>query len=140
MKHTFHLLIRTPEQKIYDGEIKNIYFTTEEFGITGVYANHASMTSTILFSNIRIQEETGQENFLARRGIFTFSNETNEALLLCQSCEKMTEMTYVTALEYLKFIEEKLARHEDLSQFQLVHLEEEKLAVTQQIKSRNKKL
>jgi F0F1-type ATP synthase epsilon subunit len=129
---TFKLTVRTPENEVFVGEATSIRLRAEN-GQMQVFANHASITASILFSKIIIDTENGEEAFVARRGMFAFDNKTNSATLLAFYCEHEKELDAKTAEDYLKFIEEQLAKGEDMSQFQLVYLEDERLAVQKQL-------
>lgn len=132
MPHTFHLTIRTPDENIFDADVISVRLMSE-LGAMTVLAKHASLTASVLFTPIYIKTEHAEEEFMARRGILYFSNEENKAVLLCLTVEKKMEMSYTTAEEYLKFIKEKLSKGENLSEFQLIHLKTEKMAVERQI-------
>lgn len=129
---TFTLKIQTPEKTAYEGEVTSIRFRSE-IGQTQIFAKHATITSTILFSNTIVDTQNGEEKFLIRNGIFAFDNVKNTATLLAQYCELATEVDLTHAKDYLAFIEEQLAKGADLSKFQLVYLEDEKLAIEKQI-------
>lgn len=129
---TFHLVVKTPERTAFEGETVSIKLRAEN-GQMQVFANHASITASIIFSNIVIETTEGEEKYVVRRGTFAFNNDTNTATLLTTYCEKESEMDIDTAKDYLKFIEEQLAAGKDLSKFQLVYLENEKLAIEKQI-------
>jgi F0F1-type ATP synthase epsilon subunit len=134
MHNSFHLTIRTPNETLYTGTVKSLTFNSEN-GSMQVLANHASLTTTLLFSPVTVVEEKGsEENFLARNGLFLFNNRKNSGLLLALYGEKRSEVSHQTVKEYLKFLEEQLAKGENLSEFQILYLKGEKLAVEQQMK------
>jgi len=130
MTKTFKLIIRTPEAEIFNGDAQSIHVTTEG-GDLQAMADHASLTGSILCSRITIECAEETHEFMVRRGLFTFHNHKNEATLLATHAEKLSEMKMETVKEYLKFIEEQLRAGNDLSDFQITHLEGEKLAVEQ---------
>lgn len=131
---TFELTLRTPSDEVYHHQVKSISFRGEG-GQMQVFAHHASMTATILFSTIRIDEGDRQEEFMIRKGLFLFDNRKNTASLLALFGEKRSEISHQTAKEYLTFIEEQLKKGKDLSEFHILYLEGEKLAVEEQVKS-----
>lgn len=101
-----------------------------------LFAHHASLTATIAFSPIKIEEEgTKEELFFVRRGLFLFDNKANTATLLALTGEKRSEISHQTAKEYFEFLEQQLREGHDLSEYQILYLEGEKLAVEQQIKA-----
>ncbi len=130
---TFNLTIRSPEKEVFSGKVESLTFDAED-GRMQILAHHASITGVILFSKLVAKSEDREESFIARRGIFLFDNEKNEANLLCLYCELTGEIDHKTALEYLKFISDKLANHESLSEYQIKYLEGEKFAVEKQVK------
>ncbi len=130
---TFNLTIRSPEKQVFSGKVESLTFDAED-GRMQILAHHASMTGVILFSKLIAKGENVEDEFIARRGIFLFDNAKNEANLLCLYCELSAEIDHKTALEYLKFISDKLANHESLSEYQIKYLEGEKFAVERQVK------
>lgn len=130
----FHLTIRTPEKDVFDGKVSSLSFNTE-VGRVQILAHHANFTTTMQFSPVKIEDpvDNRDQNFLARSGIFSFDHKKNEALLLCMYCEEQSEVNYQTADEYLKFLTAELAKG-DLSDFQVLYLKGEKLAVEKQVK------
>jgi F0F1-type ATP synthase epsilon subunit len=128
----FKLIIRTPYEEVYKGEANAITFANEE-GEMQVLEDHASMTATLDFSHILVEEENRDETFLGRKGILTFDNESNEALLLLAYCEKESEVDYSTVVEYIAFIEKQLKEGKDLSEFQKLYLRDERVIVKKQI-------
>lgn len=128
----FHLTIKTPYEDVFAGEVDSISLTAED-GDMQVFENHASVTATLAFSPLVVAEEGKEEHFLARSGIFLFDNETNSAKILASYCEKKSEVNYQTIKEYADFISKMLAEGHELSEFQLLYLKGEKVAVEQQM-------
>lgn len=133
--HTFQLIIRTPEQEIFAGQVNSVTVSTEELGIMQVLPGHASLTGVILFSPIIVKMPDQEEDFLARRGIILVSNEHRTTTILVTSCEKRKEISYQSAREYLDFIEKKLKEGADLSHYQLTHLQKEKVTLEYTLKA-----
>ena len=129
---TFKLTVRTPEKEVFTGDAVSIRLRAEE-GQLQLFANHASITASVLFTRVIIDTPDKEEVFIARRGMFAFDNKTNSATLLAFYCEEEEQLDTQTAQDYLKFIEEQIAKGEDLSQFQLTYLEDERLAVKKQL-------
>lgn len=132
----FKLTIRTPEKEVFSGSVRSVSFHTED-GQVQVLAHHASYMATVQFSTVKIESESESrgETLLVRGGIFNFDHKKNEALLLCQYSEEQSEISYQTAAEYLSFLTEELAKG-DLSEFQVLYLKGEKLAVEKQVKGK----
>ncbi len=129
----FSFSIRTPEETTYKNEVEWVTLSTE-MGQLQLMAHHASLTGTILFSTVIAKEEKKEEQFLVRNGMVLFNNKTNTAMLLALYAERKSEISHQTAKEYLAFIEKQLREGKDLSEFQILYLEGEKLAIEQQIK------
>lgn len=130
----FHLIIRTPEKDIYDGSVSSFSFQSEE-GWLQILPGHASFMASMQFSPLRFESESESkaETFLARSGMFHFDHKKNSAVLLCLFCEAKSEISYKTTEEYLSFLKTELEKG-DLSDFQVLFLKGEKLAVEKQIK------
>lgn len=128
----FKLTIRTPELVVYEGEVDSLGFSSDEQTMV-IYEDHASIVATITFSSLELEEPDKQEVFLARSGIFTFDNEKNEAKILVSYCQKKSEVDYMTATQYLEFLEKQLEEGRDLSEFQILYLQNERLAIEQQV-------
>lgn len=128
----FKLTIRTPYEEIFNGEAKSITFASED-GEMQILEDHASITATMAFSPIVVEEEDKDETYLARNGIFIFDNENNSASMLTSYCEKKSQVDYKSVQEYADFIAKMLEEGHELSEFQLVYLQGEKVAIQQQI-------
>ena len=112
--------------------MKSVTLSTET-GQLQLMAHHASLTGTILFSTVTVKEEKKEEQFVVRNGLVLFNNKTNTAMVLALYAEKKSEFSHQTGKEYLAFIEKQLREGKTLSEFQILYLEGEKLAVEQQI-------
>jgi F-type H+-transporting ATPase subunit epsilon len=130
---TFQINIRTPEETLYEGEINKLSLTTDQ-GELQIMANHAALTGTISFCPVKLEDEKGKEDtFLIRNGLVLFNNKNNSATILALYGERRSEITHQTAKEYLKFIKKQLSEGHDMSEFQILYLEGEKLAVEHQL-------
>jgi len=103
MENTFKLIIRTPQETVFEGEAEKIHFASDG-GEMEVYANHASVTATLTFSPIKVKSGDKEEEYLARSGIFLFENAENSATMLAIHCEKKSEINHQTIKEYADFI------------------------------------
>lgn len=131
----FKLILRTPEQDVFDAEVLSVDFGSEG-GDMQVFAGHASTTTTVLFSPVIIETDPGVHiTYMVRRGLFLFDNEANEASLLALSCEAQSELSEQSIKEYMATLNEQLEKGESLSQFQVKYLEGEKLAVEKQLEA-----
>lgn len=131
----FTLTIRTPQEDIYKGSAASLTLASED-GEMQIFEDHASLTASLNFTPIIVVEENGdEEHYLARNGIFLFNNEENSGILLVNYCEKKSEISIQTIEEYSKFLDEQLAKGKDLSQFQILYLKNEKVAVEEQMET-----
>lgn len=137
MTNTFHFTLKTPKETLYDGEISKLTLSTEH-GEMQIMAHHASLTGTIMFSPVRIDDQKIEDIFLVRNGTVLFNNKTNSAMILALYGERRTEITHQTAKEYLEFIEKELREGRDLSEYQILYMEGEKLAIEQQLEVNQK--
>lgn len=130
----FHLTIRTPEKDVFDGKVTSLTFNTE-VGQVQILAHHANFTTTLQFSSVKVEDpvDNRDQMFVARNGFFNFDRKKNEALMLCLYCEEKSQVNYQTAEEYLRFLTTELAKG-DLSDFQVLSLKGEKLAIEKQMK------
>lgn len=131
----FKLTIRTPYDQIFNGEVNGVTFASEE-GELGVYEDHASLTATLDFSHILVEENNKDETYIGRKGIFLFDNEKNEGTFLLAYCEKESEVDYQTAREYIAFLEQQLEEGNELSNFQVLYLKNERVAVQRMIEDK----
>lgn len=131
----FKLSLRTPQEELFEGSATSIFFNAEDKGSTQVLPHHAAMTTTIQFSRVVISTADKEEIFFVRNGMFLFDNEHNRGVLLALHGERHSEISHQTAKEYLAFLEEQIKKGDDLSEFQVLYLSGEKLAVEEQLKT-----
>ncbi len=130
----FQLTIRTPDKDVYTGNVNSVSFHAED-GQVQVLAHHASYMASIQFSTVKVEGEAGGASYLARTGFFYFDHKKNEALMLCLYCEEQSEVSYQTVEEYLRFLTSELEGG-NLSDFQVLYLKGEKLAVEKQVNTK----
>lgn len=137
MENKFKLSIRTPQEDIFEGEVEGIHFASEQENLE-VFANHSSLTSSMTFAPITVKvSENKSEKYYVRNGLFLFENDSNQAKILAINCEKSSEINKQSAAEYLKTISEQLEKGEDLSEFQILYLQGEKIAIEKQLEELN---
>jgi len=129
----FHLTIRTPDKDVFTGDISSLSFNAED-GRLQVLAHHANFVTTLQFSSLKLTSESKEITYVARNGMFTFDHAKNSALLLCLYCEEQSEVNYQTVEEYLTYLTGELAKGGELSDYQVLYLQGEKLAVEKQVK------
>ncbi len=128
----FHLTIRTPYDDIFSGDVNSLTFDSES-GQVQILENHASITISIAFSPVQVEAPDFEENFFGRSGLFLFDNETNSGVLLFNHCEKKSEISFQSIKDYAEFITKQLEEGHELSEFQLLFLKNEKVAVEKQM-------
>lgn len=134
MHQKFTFTIRTPEDEIASKEVESVYATTEA-GDMMLLPEHASFSGVVSFSPIVLKDGDVEETYVAKRGVLFFSNVRNEGTLLASECHEKEALDYEGLKGYLELIEEKLKSGdtEALSDYQMKFLENERLAVVQQM-------
>lgn len=130
----FKLFIKTPDREVFQGEVSAVSLDTEE-GRVQVLTGHADFMTTLQYSVVRVDMEDRSVTFAARSGIFSFDHARGTAELLCLYCEEESEVNMQSASEYLEFLRTELAKG-DLSSYQVLYLQGEKLAVEKQVKGK----
>jgi F0F1-type ATP synthase epsilon subunit len=131
---TFKLIIRTPDRELFNDSIVSVSLDTEQ-GRIQVLPGHADLMTTLEFSRMRVDMEGRSIQFVARSGIFSFDHSKNSAELLALYCEEESEVNLQNAAEYLEFLRTELAKG-DLSDYQVLYLQGEKIAVEKQVKAK----
>lgn len=135
-KNYITLTLLTPEKQIFQGMVEYVKLTTET-GVVKILPHHTSFSASFLYSPLEFVDEKGrEEKFVATRGIVNVSNPDKKITILALQCTKKSELTPVTADQYLAFIEEKLKNKKSLSAFQISFLHEEKFALKEQVKKK----
>lgn len=127
---TFHLLIQTPIETLFEGEVKSLALNTDS-GIIEIHPNHAHLIGTLTFSMPRVtivSQDSGTTEYVfsVRNGSVYFDTESNTCRVLALWGLKREEVTHETVAEYLKFVEETLKQGGSLNSFQLAYLGQEK--------------
>lgn len=133
MTKTFHLTVRTLETEVISAEVTSVKVGTED-GPMVIYPGHASLTGSIPFSRLVTRDDSSEKEYLVRNGIVFISLETKSTQILCYSCVETKDIEYKSAREYLDFIEAKLNAGENLNDYQLKYLQNEKIGLVQQMK------
>jgi F0F1-type ATP synthase epsilon subunit len=121
-------ILRTPEKTLFDAEADRVSGSTE-YGSVEIFPGHTALSATIDFSVLEIQHGDTKESFLAKQGFLHTNPDDDVLMILVQTAEKKEEVDVKSLKEYKDFILEKLAKKEDLSPYQLRHLEESQSAV-----------
>lgn len=128
----FHLTIRTPYDDIFSGDINALTFEAEN-GEMQILDDHASITVSIAFSPVLIEGPDFEDQFFGRNGLFLFDNDNNSGVLLFNHCEKKSEISFQSIKDYADFVTKQLEEGHQMSEFQLLFLKNEKVAVEKQM-------
>lgn len=134
MQDIFRITVRTPEAEVVSRDVESLSVSTET-GEMMILPEHAALGGVISFSPLVLKSGDHEEQYLVQRGVLFFSNERNEAVILCSRCDTREKLDFNSVKEYLRFVEEKLAAGEgdELSAYQYRFLENERLALVQQV-------
>lgn len=130
----FKFTIKTPDREVFQGEISAVSLDTEDGRIQAL-TGHADFMTTLQYSVVRVDMENRSITFVARSGIFSFDHARGAAELLCLYCEEDSEVNMQSAADYLEFLRTELGKG-DLSSYQVLYLQGEKLAVEKQVKGK----
>ncbi len=131
----FRLIIRTPEDEVIDREVESVYLTTET-GDMMLLPEHAAFSGAITYSPIILRDQTHEEEYISRRGVVFFSNIKNECHILCQQAELKDRVDYDGLQVYLALVEEHIAKGDNLSDIHMRFLQDQKLALVQEIEAK----
>ena len=131
------LIIRTPEGEVVDREAESVYLTTET-GDMMILPGHAAFSGTITYSPIIFRDHEHEEEYISRRGVVFYSNVRNECHILCQQAELKDRVDYDGLKVYLKLVEEHISKGDGLSDIHMRFLQDQKLALVQEIEAEQK--
>lgn len=137
MNNKFRFILRTPEAELVNKEVDSVYLTTE-VGDMMLLPGHGSLSGAITYSKVIVKIGTLQEEYLASKGVLSFSNSKNEGQLLAQRADVKDKIDYDGLKAYLKLVQEYLETGKDLSKIHMSFLEGEKIALVQAIEAGDK--
>lgn len=132
MQSKFKFILRTPDAELVNMDVDSVRLTTE-VGEMMLLPHHASLSATVTYSPVIISSGTHEEEYLAYRGVLSFYNAKNEALLLVQRADLKGMVDYDGLKTYLKLVQDYLESGKDLSEIHMRFLEGEKVALVQQL-------
>ncbi len=138
MSQTFTLTVRTPEAEVLNLDNAFSLKIRPEGGEMEIKSGHASTVGTILFSKMVVTTPDSEVEYIVQRGMIFVSAEEKTVQVLAYQCKKVQDIEYKSAKEYLEFVEEQLSAGTDLNDFQIRYLENEKIAMVQQVKELEK--
>lgn len=107
MDKTFSFKIKTPEKRIYEGEVSSVTLLTEN-GTIYLGPKHAGLASSILETTIEVVIGKEKKQFIGRDGFVFFNNEHNEATVLLLWAELIEEVEEQSIGEYLSMINKEI--------------------------------
>jgi F0F1-type ATP synthase epsilon subunit len=123
--NTFHLLIQTPDATLLKEDVSSLRMETEH-GELEILPHHAHLIATVQHATPRVMIGTTEHVFAVRNGSVYFDTEKNVCRVLASWGQKREEVTHESLVEYLAFIESKLANNESLNAYQLKYLHDQK--------------
>ncbi len=133
----FKLIIRTPEEELVNKEVESLYLTTET-GDMMLLPGHSTLSASVTYSKVILKNEERQEEYLVYGGVLFFSSENNTAHLMAQRATLKERVDYDGLKSYLKLVQDRIEKGEDLSDLHIRYLEDEKLALVQGIEAEEK--
>ena len=130
---TMTLQIRTPSGLVFQEDVIKITLQTE-LGMMEIEPKHANLLGTIKYSHIVAHTSRSEsQTFIGREGMLYVDNATNTASLVMTECTKESDISLVSAKEYLALLEDQLKKKNDLSKFHVDFLEEERIALVKMV-------
>ena len=134
----FRCVIRTPEAEVVNTEVDSVYLTTE-VGDLMLMPGHSALSGSITYSSVVLRMDEKQEEYLAYSGVVFFSNQRNEAHILCQRADLKDRVDYGGLQSYLKLVQDRIENGKDLSDIHMKYLEGERLALFEGMEAKEAK-
>ena len=134
MHQKIKIILRTPEQELFNKEVESVYLTTEA-GDLMILPDHSTLSAAMSYSPIVLKDGDTTEEYLTYGGILFVYNESNEVRILVQRADAKDKVDYHGLKSYLKLVEERIQKGEDLSDIHMRFLEGERLALVQGIEA-----
>ena len=128
----FRLVLQSTEKNLYESEVNSVSLGSKG-GDLQVFARHADLSTSFDFTSIKVETDNETLEFYARSGIVNFDNKENKLLVLGLSIEPVAEVDMKGARSYLEYVNSLLENKDELSNFKIVQLENEKIALEKQI-------
>lgn len=125
MNTTFHLLIQTPDATLLSADVSSLRIETDN-GELEILPHHSHLIATVQHAAPRVMIGNTEHVFAVRNGSVYFDTEKNVCRVLASWGQKREEVTHESLVEYLAFIENKLANHESLNSYQIKYLRDQK--------------
>ncbi len=130
MHKKFKLTLRTPEDSLVSKMVESVYLTTEA-GDMMLLPQHASVSASMAFSPVIIKDGERIEEYSVYNGVIFFSNNKNEMRILAQRASLKDKVDYDGLKAYLRLVQERIEKGEDLSGIHMRYLEGQKLALVE---------
>lgn len=135
MQKTFELQIVSPKGMTFQGTGECVTLETEQ-GLIQIKPGHADFLGTIDFTNIRVDMGDLQEHLVGRKGIVHVTNSLQRVDIILSYASHIKHVSFETMEAHLQRIDALLAKGEDLSDFHITFLNEEKVALEQMVKKK----
>lgn len=137
MQNTLKLILRTPEAQLVNKEVESVYLTTET-GDMMILPGHSAFSGSITYSQITLKDGQTQDDYVAYSGVVFFSNTNNTCRILAQRADLKDQIDYDGLKAYLKLVQERIEKGQDLSDLHIRYLEEERVALVKGIEEAGK--
>lgn len=117
---SFNLEILTPLKVVFQGQVRSVTVPGTE-GSFQVLQNHAPLISTFTVGRIKLETESGTNEYSTGGGVFEVKN--NNALILAQSVESKDEID-------LRRAKTSMERAEEILKTAVSHVEREEAKLT----------
>ena len=105
-----------------------------ECGIMQIKPGHADLIGTVDFTEIRVALGAEEEHLLGRKGVVHVDNVLGKVEVLLGYASHYKHVSFASMEEHLKHIEGLLASGENLKDFHVTFLNEERVALEQMVK------
>lgn len=126
---TFNATIQTPMKTLFEGEVDAVRASTD-LGKMEIYADHATLVGTALYSIVDMHHGNKQETFIIQQGSVCVKEDGSVSILAHQA-QKKEEMSVESVEEYLKYVVEQM-ESQDLNEYQMRFLRERREALERQ--------
>ena len=134
----FTLTIRTPDREIYSGKVDYVKLVTD-LGLIKILPGHADMVATVTYTPVQFHDDENREfSYIVKRGLARISLATKSMELMVFDAFETAEADEVSIKEYLEFLENELKKGNDLSDFKIKYLTEEKIVIEKQLNAKSK--
>ncbi len=137
MQDTLKLILRTPEAELVNKEVESVYLTTET-GDMMLLPGHSAFSGSITYSEVILRDGQTEEDYVTYSGVVFFSNTNNTCRILVQRADLKDKIDYDGLKAYLKLVQERIEKGQDLSDIHMRYLEDQRVALVKGIEEAGK--